>query len=281
MRLNLAARGLDAAGGMMNQAFKGVIFDIDGVLEFRGRVLPEAVETIDWLRDKGIVLRFLTNSTLKSRESCAQELREKGFAVSYEEVITASYATAVYLRELRPRSCWIMLEGEGLAEFEGFQQDMANPEYIVIGDNRSRFDFEHLNKALRLLLGGARLIAMQGEMVDTSQREVELNVGSWVGMLERAAGVEATYVGKPNRYVFELTLRTMGLEKREVVMVGDSVSTDIKGASEFGIASILMRRGEIDEGDGAKPDFICDCIRDVLGVFSTCHSELPTSGRLI
>ena len=254
----------------MNQAFRGIIFDIDGVLEFQGRVYPGAVETVDRLRDRGIVLRFLTNSTLQSRESCAQRLREGGFGVSCDEVITASYATAAYLQELRPRSCWIMLEREGLDEFKGFRQDTENPEYIVIGDNRSRFDFEHMNGALRLLLRGAKLIAMQGELVDTRMGEVELNVGSWAGMLERAAGVEATYVGKPNRFVFELTLSTMGLEKREVVMVGDRVSTDVRGAKEFGIASILVRTGAYREGDLAgevEPDYVFDCIRDVLGVF--------------
>ena len=99
---------------------------------------------------------------------------------------------------------------------------------------------------------------------------VELSVGSWAGMLERAAGVEATYVGKPERYVFELTLRTMGLGKREVVMVGDRVSTDVKGAKEFGIASILVRTGEYGEDDvegDIEPDFVFDCVRDVLRVF--------------
>ena len=155
-------------------------------------------------------------------------------------------------------------------EFEGFQQDMDDPEYVVIGDNRSRFDFEHMNKALRLLLGGAKLIAMQGELVDRSMGEVELNVGSWAGMLERAAGVEATYVGKPERYVFELTLRTMGLGRREVVMVGDRVSTDVKGAKRFGMASILVRTGEYGEDDTeveVEPDFVFDCVGDVLQVF--------------
>jgi len=88
---------------------RGIIFDIDGVLEFQGKVCPGAIETVDVLRDKGIVLRFLTNSTLKSRESCAERLRKAGFRIFREEVITASYATAVYLEELDPRSCWIML----------------------------------------------------------------------------------------------------------------------------------------------------------------------------
>jgi HAD superfamily hydrolase (TIGR01458 family) len=253
----------------MQTDIKGVVFDVDGVLEFQGKVYPGAIETIDILRDRGIVLRFLTNSTLKSRRSCAERLRKAGFQVFDEEVITASYATAMYLKELKPRSCWVMLDREGLDEFKEFEQDTENPEYIVVGDNRSRFDFEHLNKALRLILKGAKLIGMQSQLVDTSMGEAELDVGSWVGMLERATGMRATYIGKPNSYVFELTMKTMEMDKSEVIMVGDGVSTDVKGAKEFGIRSVLLRTGEFDERDlcgGIEPDFILDSVRDVLVV---------------
>ena len=247
----------------------GMIFDVDGVLEYQGKVCPGAVEAIDELRNRGIVLRFLTNSTLKSRSSCAEGLRKKGFQVFDGEVITASYATAVYLRELKPRSCWVMLEREGLDEFKDFQQDLEDPEYIVVGDNRSRFDFDHLNKALRLLLKGAKLVGMQSELTDSSLGDTELNVGSWVGMLERASGVTAVYIGKPSPYVFDLTMKTMGLDKSEVVMVGDRVSTDVKGAKGYGVRSALLMNGEFDERelDGSiKPDFLLESVSDVLEV---------------
>ncbi|HUW95552.1 MAG TPA: HAD-IIA family hydrolase [Anaerolineae bacterium] len=253
----------------MPTEIRGMIFDIDGVLEYQGRVCPGAVEAIDELRNRGIVLRFLTNSTLKSRRSCAEGLRKRGFEVWDEEVITASYATAAYLRELRPRSCWVMLEREGLDEFKDFQQDLEDPEYIVVGDNRSRFDFDHLNKALRLLLKGAKLVGMQSELTDSSLGDTELNVGSWVGMLERASGVTAVYIGKPSPYVFDLTMKTMGLDKSEVVMVGDRVSTDVKGAKGYGIRSALLMNGEFDERelDGSiKPDFLLESVSDVLEV---------------
>ena len=137
----------------------------------------------------------------------------------------------------------------------------------MVGDNRSQFDFEHLNRALKLLLGGAKLIGMQAELVDTSMGQVELNVGSWVGMLERAADTRATYIGKPSPYVFELTLKTMGLDKEEVIMVGDRVSTDVKGAKEYGLRSVLLRTGEFKDDDlveGVEPDFVIDSISDVL-----------------
>ncbi len=119
----------------MKENIKGIIFDVDGVLKFQGKIYPGAIETINSLRDKGTVLRFLTNSTLESCKSCTEKLRKAGFHIFYDEVITASYATAVYLRELNLKSCWIMLEREGLNEFKDFNQDTKNPEYIVIGES--------------------------------------------------------------------------------------------------------------------------------------------------
>jgi len=177
----------------MPQGLRGIIFDIDGVLEYQGEVYPYAVDTIHRLRNRGLIIRFLTNSTLKSRASCTRILREKGFTAFDNEVLTASYVTATYLKLLHPRSCWIMLDGDGRDEFQDFQQDYENPEYIVIGDNRSCFDFDHLNKVLRLLLNGSKLIGMQSELTDTSMGKAELNVGSWIGMLERASGIQAVY----------------------------------------------------------------------------------------
>jgi HAD superfamily hydrolase (TIGR01458 family) len=249
---------------------KGIIFDVDGVLKFRGQVYPDAIQTVEELREKSLVLRFLTNSTLNSRASLADKLNRSGFQVSTNEIITASYATAVYLKSLNPRSCWVMVEREGREEFNEFVQDTHDPEYIVVGDNRSQFDFDHLNYALRLLMKGAKLIGMQSELLDNSMGELELNVGSWVGLLERASGVQATYIGMPNSFSFELALQTMHLSRRQVLMVGDRVETDVRGAQDFGLRSVLVRTGEFDPShlDGTvAPDVIIDSIQDLLSLF--------------
>jgi HAD superfamily hydrolase (TIGR01458 family) len=251
--------------------YKGAIFDVDGVLEYHGRAIPGAADAVARLRKMGVVVRFLTNSTLKSRVSCAERLARRGIRAAAGEVITASYAAAVYVRSLEPRSCWVMLEREGLSEFDGIPIDEDDPEYIVVGDYRSRFDFDHLNKALRLLAGGAKLVGMQSELVDTSMGDLELNVGSWVEMLERASGVKAVYTGKPDAYAYALALESMGLAKPEVAMVGDKVSTDVRGAKDFGIASILVTTGEFDRRELAlhpAPDYVLDSVADVVGVFA-------------
>ena len=267
-----SARGEEMAGPV-----KGVIFDVDGVLVYQGRVMDGAIETIQALRERELILRLLTNSTLKSRWSCAQKLQGQGFDIDPGEVITASYATAVYLESLQPLSYWLMLDGEGRDEFPAATLDAENPEYLVVGDNRSAFDFEHLNQAVRMLLRGAKLIGMQPEQLDSSMGATELNVGAWVGMLERASGVPATHVGKPNRYVFDLTLQSMGLRPNDVLMVGDRPSTDVVGAQAAGIRSVLMRAGEYDkrEMNGIPPpDFVVDSIQEVVDIIDALSGQM-------
>ncbi len=253
----------------MSREIKGIVFDIDGVLEFQGKVYPHAIETIQRLRGAGLLVRFLTNSTLKSRASCAARLRRHGFQIAEQEVFTASYLTAQYLRLVRPRSCWVMVDGAGQDEFREFPRDAENPEYVVVGDNRSAFDFEHLNQALRMLRRGAKLVGMQAELIDTSMGSAELNVGSWVGMLERAASVQAIYIGKPSPFAFAAALESMRLPAEHVAVVGDRVLTDIAGAQKLGMLTVLVRSGEFQAADlhlGFQPDVIVEGIGEILGV---------------
>lgn len=250
------------------QPVRGGIFDIDGVLTFQGQVYPGAVETIAALQKRGLSLRFLTNSTLKSRASAAEKLRQRGFQVSDDEVMTASYGAAQYLRALQPRSAYVMVEGDGIDEFAGFVHDEQAPEYIMVGDNHSKFDFAHLNQAARLLRQGAKLIGMSAELLDTSTGSLELNVGAWTRLLEAAARTPAIYLGKPQRYAFDLALQSLGLDRRQVIMVGDRVNTDVQGANANGLRSVLVQTGEFDpaelEASAAHPDYVVASIAGLL-----------------
>ena len=256
----------------MGCKFKGVIFDIDGVLEFQGEAYPKAVELLETLRKKGVAIRILSNSTLKSRKVCTEKLNRHGFGVTEAEVITASWATAHYLRNLKPKSCWVMLKGKGIEEFKEFKIDDQAPEYIVLGDYREEFRFENLNKALKLLLQGAKLIVMIPEKIDHSLGEVELTVGAYGQMLEDAAGIKATYIGKPSAYMFDIAIDSIGIDRSQVLMVGDRVSTDIAGARRAGIPSVLVKTGEFKPGDlegDIQPDFMVDAVGDITAFIWT------------
>jgi len=115
-------------------------------------------------------------------------------------------------------------------------------------------------------LNGSKLIGMNPDLVDSSFGAPELNVGSWVKMLELASGVDATYIGKPSPLIYEYTLAGMELDKEQVLMVGDRVQTDIIGAKEYEIRSGLVKTGEFKLNDltNLQPDFILDSVADLV-----------------
>ena len=64
---------------------------------------------------------------------------------------------------------------------------------------------------------------------------------------------------KPRRELFELAFSKTGLKPDEVIHIGDSISSDVKGASALGIKTLWLNRfGK------AVPDDVTD-IKDLLG----------------
>ncbi len=254
---------------MKKRKFDMILFDIDGVLEYQGKVFDEAPKVVDLVREMGIEIRFLTNSTLKSSRSAAEKLIKKGFKVFQNEVITASYATALYLKQLKPKSIWLLLAREGVEEFKDFIIDEENPEYVVIGDCRDSYNFATMNKVLQKVVGGAKLIGMISELIDSSLGTLELNVGSWVSMIERAANVKATYIGKPNKFVFDIIINGFNLDRKRILMVGDRVSSDVVGAKNAGIKSVLIKQGEFlpqHLNTKIKPNYILENIASLPSI---------------
>ena len=68
---------------------EGVLLDIDGVLAVSWVPLPGAIDAIGWLRSHGVPFRLITNTTTKTRADLATTLRDAGFDVRDDELITA------------------------------------------------------------------------------------------------------------------------------------------------------------------------------------------------
>ena len=76
---------------------RALLVDIDGVLVVSWEALPGARAAIEVLRSAGVPLRFLTNTTSRTRAGIADGLRRAGFTVADDEVLTATAATAAHL----------------------------------------------------------------------------------------------------------------------------------------------------------------------------------------
>lgn len=62
-------------------------------------------------------------------------------------------------------------------------------------------------------------------------------------MLESATGRKAYHVGKPNPFMMREARKKIGLSTDEVIMVGDTMDTDIRGATDLSFQSILVLTG--------------------------------------
>lgn len=56
--------------------------------------------------------------------------------------------------------------------------------------------------------------------------------------------VKPVITGKPSKEIFVTAMTSMGLTSDEVIIVGDDINTDIKGAELLGITSILVETGK-------------------------------------
>ncbi len=238
---------------------RALVLDIDGVLYHAGEPIPGGPEALQEIRRRGYLLRFLTNITRRSRATVAERLGKMGYAVATEEVLTASYLTASYLRLLgRPR-CWVLLDGDGLSEFAGVEQSEEDPDYVVLGDLAESFSYDLLNRVLRALWRGAGFIAMQADPYDLGRDGPTVNVGGWLALLERASGRCATLIGKPSPIAFQMALQELGVESEAAAVVGDRVESDIAGGKNAGMRTILVRTGHFRPQDlegPVQPDLV-------------------------
>ena len=67
---------------------RGVLLDIGGVLHQGSEVIPGAPGAVTRLRDAGLPIRFLTNSTRQPKRRIVEKLRSFGINVEPEEVMT-------------------------------------------------------------------------------------------------------------------------------------------------------------------------------------------------
>src|SRR5579859_1405577 len=92
------------------------LIDVDGVLRVDDTVIPGAPETIATLRARGFLLRFITNTSVRSRASLLANLTSLGLAIGTDELYSAPVATAAYLRASGIRRIFLLVKGDVVDE---------------------------------------------------------------------------------------------------------------------------------------------------------------------
>ena len=250
---------------------KAFLIDMDGTLYFKGEPCPGAIETVNYLRQEKYQLRFLTNTTAKTPKMLHAQMQALGFDIYENEIFNATYACLQYLRAQPEISCHFMVDDAVKAFFKEIPIDDNAPDFVVVGDYGEGFDFHTLNHAFRLLMNGAELIALQKNLYWFSSEGMFLDCGAFVTLLEAAAGKTATVMGKPSETFFKIALESLQLSPDEAIVVGDDITSDIMGAENTKIRSILVKTGKFKpnqlENPVAKPTWVLNSIAELPNMF--------------
>jgi HAD superfamily hydrolase (TIGR01458 family) len=244
-----------------------VLLDLDGVLYVEGEPLPGATAAVEQLRAAGLELRFVTNTTASSRATTLRRLRTLGFELEEDELVTPAALARRHCADRGHRTVALIMNEDVKQDFAGLEESDDEADAVIMGDLGEQFGFAILNRAFRLVMDGAELVALQKNRFWLTADGLSLDAGPFVAAVEYATGRNAYVVGKPSAGFFDTILADLGVERSDVAMVGDDIETDIGGALDAGIAAVLVRTGKYREDfvrdSGIEPTATIDSIADL------------------
>src|SRR5215471_10005676 len=133
----------------MLEHVRALLIDLDGVLYVEEEPIARASEALRQLRALGVALRFVTNTTARSRDRTLEKLARLQFRVERDELITpAALAVQHCLKRGYERVALIMNE-EVKRDFTELQETADRVDAVIVGDLGSAFGYDVLNHAFR------------------------------------------------------------------------------------------------------------------------------------
>lgn len=230
---------------------KGFICDMDGVLYHGNKLLPGALEFVSWLQSEQKRFLFLTNSSERSPRELRHKLHRLGLDVGEEHFYTSALATAAFLASQHPHGSVYVIGESGLTNAlydAGLTNNDINPDYVVVGESHD-YTYERICKAVKLVLGGAKLIGTNPDLTGPVEGGLVPATGALMAPIELATGSKAYYVGKPNPLIMRNALKKLECRREESIIIGDRMDTDIIAGIESEIETILMLTGVSTEAN--------------------------------
>jgi HAD superfamily hydrolase (TIGR01458 family) len=244
-----------------------ILLDVDGVLHVSGAPIAGAAAAVRRLRADGHRIRFVSNTTTRSRAQIGDQLRLMGIEVEDDELQTTG---AVAARVLKGKRVLALTMPGLLDDLEGLQLVGMNVDAVLLGgadegeETGRVFSYLNLNRAFHELEAGADLYCLHKNRWWQTTDGARLDTGAFVAGLEYAADIEATVLGKPSNAYFAAALDALDAEAGLTWMVGDDLENDIVGAHKHGMKTLLVRTGKFRPDDversQVQPDGIVSSI---------------------
>ena len=273
--------------GEVASRYKVVFFDAYGVLKNSLGLLEGIDRTFDFLLDLDIDFYVVTNDASRSPKRLAEAYIEQGLTVvDASRIISSGMLATEYLRlkvkkggvaYLGTEASAHYLQEVGLHTMSIADLDLESCDDInalVFLDDEG-FDWNRdINKIVNLLRmrNIPAIVANTDRSYPVSSKGVAVAVGGIADMVEAITGRQFIKFGKPDVQMFifahnhSQTAQAVG--KEQILMVGDTLTTDIMGGNKFGIDTALVLSGNTLRGSAAElihatgiiPDYVCESV---------------------
>ena len=262
----------------------GLIIDMDGVLWHGDNPIKGLKAFFSTLRDLAVPFILATNNASLTQQQYVDKLNKMGVSVGFDEILTSSMATANYLDLHFPadkRRIFVIGE-DGLRQpliEQGFiltdlyqvnQPDKGildqGADIVVSGLDR-QLTWDKLATATLNIRAGAQFFATNMDTTLPTELGEVVGNGGTIAALVAATGIDPISIGKPEPILYQQALTKLGIQADETIAIGDRLNTDILGAVNAGMRSIMVLTGVSTEQDIAdvayQPTWVMADIQEV------------------
>ncbi|WP_225838195.1 HAD hydrolase-like protein [Streptomyces sp. NK08204] len=239
------------SGQPLSEAYDTALLDLDGVVYAGGSAIVHAVDSLTRARAVGMHLAYVTNNALRTPDAVAEHLTELGIPAGAGDVVTSAQAVARLISEQVPAGARVLVIGgeglrvalreRGLVPVESADDD---PAAVVQGYGGPELTWGRFAEASYAVARGVPWFASNADLTIPSGRGIAPGNGAAVEVVRIATGAEPQVAGKPLPPMHRETILRTGA-KRPLV-VGDRLDTDIEGAFNGSVDSLLVLTGVTD-----------------------------------
>lgn len=272
----------------LTDSYACIFFDAFGVLKSSAGVYDGVLERLHSLRERGKQIFLVTNDASRSPHRMVEiySHADAGPMFQLDHIVTSGLLATDYLAN-KVRSGYVAYFGKEAASFYivtaglhpipigHLDVEQHSPKALVLLDDEG-FDWcSDLNRAVNLVRrhNVPVIVANTDVTYPKTISEVSVAIGGVAGLLEQSVGKQFIRFGKPDPMIFSKAFHIAlqedpKLTKRDVLMVGDSLMTDILGGNKYGIDTALVLSGTTLPADhaamirttGIVPNYVCDSI---------------------
>lgn len=257
--------------------YDAVLLDAFGVLNVGESPIAGAGEAIAALRSANKHVLVVTNSASFPAAAALSKYRRLGFDFAMQEVVSSRDALVAGLRDEPPRRWGAMTHtgadlsdlgvNAGLLSDDPADYDAAEG-FLLIGSSEWTAHRQEL-LAASLSRDPRPVLVGNPDIVAPRENGLSSEPGYYAHAAADALGLSPEFYGKPFRNIFDLAFQRLpaGIPHNRILMVGDSLHTDILGAAAVGIHSALVTQHGFFQGrdaaaaiaqSGIVPDHVID-----------------------